>query len=311
MLNVLSRWPRLSFQSVGRSRDFLFCGRYSFVAQRRLLARSIGKPKSQWGFTLIELLVVIAIIAILAAMLLPALSKAKRKAQATACMNNSKQLVTGFLMWTLENNDRALYSWSGTDPTGIPAWCDGSMATTPDAVDETLIQGSPTFPNVPSLNVFRCPSDRSAFIYRGEKKPRIRSYSMNGYLGYPKGTVPGNCPPLKPAVKMGDITSPGPSAVFVFLDEHENSINDSHFTPFSNMRSFGNQSWLDTPAGRHGNSTGFAMADGHAEIHKWQDSDVQKIQYGANDTPAYNPGLVGKPGPRDFEWFTNHVAAFQ
>lgn len=266
-------------------------------------------PKQQ-AFTLIELLVVIAIIAILAAMLLPALSKAKRRALGISCMSNSKQLVAGFLMWAHDNDDFCLYSWSGTDPRGTPAWCSGSMGSVPDAIDETLVRNSPTFPYVSSLNVFRCPSDRSAFLYRGERKPRIRSYSVNGYLGHPGGTVPGNCPPLKPAIKMSDISAPGPSEVFVFLDEHENSINDSHYTAFRDMRNFGNQSWLDTPSGRHGNATGFAYADGRAEIHKWVDSDIQRIQYGPNDTPAYNPGLVGLPGPRDFAWFTNHTAAF-
>ncbi len=263
------------------------------------------------AFTLIELLVVIAIIAILAAMLLPALAKAKKKALGISCMSNSKQLVTAFIMWAHDNGDLCLYSWGGTDARGTPAWCDGGMASVPDAIDETIIQRSPTFTYVSSLKVFRCPSDRSAFLYRGEARPRIRSYSMNGYLGYPGGTVPGNSPPFKSALKMSDITRPGPSDVFVFLDEHENSINDSHFTAFRDMRAFGNQPWLDTPSGRHGNATGYAYADGRAEIHKWVDSDVQKISYGANDTPAYNPGLVGMPGPSDFAWVTNHTAAFQ
>ena len=104
------------------------------------VARATERSISRTAFTLIELLVVIAIIAILAAMLLPALSRAKKKAQAISCMNNSKQLVTGFLMWSLENDDRALYNWSGTDPAGTPAWCDGSMGSVPDAVDETIIQ---------------------------------------------------------------------------------------------------------------------------------------------------------------------------
>jgi len=262
------------------------------------------------GFTLIELLVVIAIIAILASMLLPALTKAKRKALGISCMSNSKQLLTGYIMWALDNEDRCLYSWSGTDPRGTPAWCDGSMGSVPDAIDETLIQRSPSFTYVPSLTVFRCPSDRSAFLYRGEAKPRIRSYSQNGFLGYPGNYVIPNSPPFKSALKLSDITTPGPSSVYVFIDEHENSINDSHFLPFSNLKAFGNQPWLDTPSGRHGNATGFAFADGHAEIHKWVDSDVQMISYGANSTPVWQPGIVGNPGPRDFAWLTNHVAAF-
>ena len=270
--------------------------------------------RSRRAFTLIELLVVIAIIAILAALLLPALSRAKRKAQGISCMSNSKQLVTGFIMWALDNEDRALYSWRGTDPNGIPAWCDGAMASLPDAVDETIIQRSPTFPNVPSLKVFRCPSDRSAFTYTlqgvTQTRPRIRSYSMNGYLGYPDGTVPGNCTPLgpyKPAVKMTEITRPSPADIFVFLDEHENTINDSHFTAFGDLKSFPG-AFLDTPSGRHGNATGFAFADGHSEIHKWVDSDIQKTTYTSAGSPTYVKG-IGTAGPRDYMWWTNHTAA--
>ncbi len=267
-------------------------------------SRRIGR-----AFTLIELLVVIAIIAILAAMLLPALGRAKKKANGMSCMSNSKQLVTGFIMWANDNNDYCLYSWSGTDDRGNPAWCSGQLRGVPDAVNENLIKESPTFQYVPSLKVFRCPTDRSAFVYAGEKRPRIRSFSMNGYLGQGGGTVPGNCPPFKSAIKMSDLTRPGPSDIFVFLDEHENSINDSHFTSFRDMVNFGNQGFLDTPAGRHGNGTGFAFADGHAEIHRWVDSSVEKVKYGSGDTPAYEPGL-GTPGPRDFGWWTNHTAAF-
>jgi prepilin-type N-terminal cleavage/methylation domain-containing protein/prepilin-type processing-associated H-X9-DG protein len=278
----------------------------------RFFAPGTRRLRIQPAFTLIELLVVIAIIAILAAMLLPALSRAKRKATAISCMNNSKQLITGFLMYAHDNSDVALFSGStAPDPQGIPPWCKGVMSITPDAVDETIIPGSPTYSYVPSANVFRCPSDRSAFPYRGEVKPRIRSYSLNGYFGHPLHTVPANVPPYKSMNKMSVIGSPGPSAIFVLLDEHENSINDSHFTPFSNLKAFNNQAWLDTPSGRHGNATGFSFADGHAEIHKWIDSDVQKIQYGPNNTPAYNPNLVGNPGPNDFQWFTNHIAPVQ
>lgn len=267
-----------------------------------------GKPGGRRGFTLIELLVVIAIISILAAMLLPALGKAKRKAQAIACMNNTKQLVTAFIMWAQDNEERCLYSWSGSDPNGVPAWCNGNMGTVPDAIDETLIRNSPTFPYISSLNVFRCQSDRSTFPYRGESKPRIRSYSMNGYVGYPRGTVLQNRPPFRPGLKMSDFTRPGPSDIFVFLDEHENSINDSHFTPFSNLKSF-TDDWLDTPSGRHGNSTGFVFADGHAEIHKWIDSNIQKATHGSSGSPVYNPDIVGKAGPKDHAWFTNHIAS--
>lgn len=278
------------------------------LTSRRLPGGHCLQPRR--AFTLIELLVVIAIIAILAAMLLPALAKSKKKAQGISCMSNNKQLVAGYIMWALDNEDRCLYSGLGTDNNGIPAWCTGSMSGVPDAINETLIQQSPTFMYVPSINVFRCPSDRSAYLYAGQRRSRIRSYSQNGFFGSPTHHVTPNSPPFKSVIKMSDATLPGPSEIFVFVDEHENSINDSHFLAFRDLKSYGNQAWLDTPSGRHGNASGFSFADGHAEIHKWVDSDVQKVQYGANDTPPWNPGLVGKPGPRDFAWYTNHVAPF-
>jgi prepilin-type N-terminal cleavage/methylation domain-containing protein/prepilin-type processing-associated H-X9-DG protein len=264
------------------------------------------------AFTLIELLVVIAIIAILAAMLLPALSQAKKKTQGISCMNNTKQLVLGWTMWALDNDDYALYSWQGTDARGTPSWCTGGMSSTPDAIDETIVPKSPTFPYVPSANVFRCPSDRSTFFFAGQPRPRIRSYSYNGYFGQEGGTVPGNCPPFKSALKLSSLSMPGPSDVFVFLDEHENSINDAHFTAFRYLTGYNKDpKWLDTPSGRHGNATGFAFADGHSEIHKWVDSDIQKAVFTANGTPSYNPQIVGTPGPRDYAWVTNHTASLQ
>ena len=119
---------------------------------------------------------------------------------------------------------------------------------------------------------------------------------MNGYLGYPNGTVLQNRPPFRPIQKLSNFTCPGTLGCFVFLDEHENSINDSHFTPFANLKSFTDDS-LDTPSGRHGNSTGFVFADGHAEIHKWIDSDIQKAVYGPGVSTVYNPDIVGKAGP--------------
>ena len=264
------------------------------------------------AFTLIELLVVIAIIAILAAMLLPALSRAKYKAQGISCMSNNKQLVLGYIMWALDNNDRCLYSWGGTDPNGVPAWCNGWIRDNPDATDETITRNSPTFTYLPSVDVFRCPSDKSLFPFgdfrRGETKRRIRSYSQNGFMGYPGNWVIPNSPPYKSAIKMTDLTRPGPSDVYVFVDEHMNTINDSHFLPYRSLKVFEGQ-WLDTVSGRHGNATGFSFADGHAEIHKWVDSNVQNEKVSV--PPEYIPKIVGPPGLRDFMWFTNHIASWQ
>ena len=265
------------------------------------------------AFTLIELLVVIAIIGVVAATLVPALSRTKTKARAPVCLNNCRQLIAGFLMWAQDNEDRCLYSWSGTDPTGTPAWCNGWIRDNPDATDETITRNSPTFPYVPSVDVFRCPSDKSIFPFgdfrKGETKRRIRSYSQNGFIGYPGSWVTPNCPPYKVALKLSDLTTPGPASTYVFMDEHMNSINDSHFMPFRDLKAFGNQPWFDMPTGRHGNAAGIAYADGRAEIHRWLDSDV--TQEKAQIPPPFVPTITGPPGPRDFAWFTNHVASLK
>lgn len=87
------------------------------------------------------------------------------------------------------------------------------------------------------------------------------------------GTRSANSPPYTSALKMSDLTRPGPSDVSVLMDEHMNTINDSHFLPYRNLMMF-DQQWLGVPTGRHGNAAGIAYADGHAEIHQWRDSDV-------------------------------------
>ena len=259
------------------------------------------------AFTLIELLVVIAIIAILAAMLLPALSKAKLKAQGISCMNNAKQLGVAYLMYAHDNNDTAL---PGFGYNRIPSWCDGWLASVPDAIDQNLVKASPTFPYLNSTPVFRCPSDLSGLKGSGGViQLRSRSYAVNGAFGNSSWHQP-NVPPFNYMTKISAITAPGPSLIYVLIDEHENSINDSHFYPFRNLKAYDNR-WLDAPSGRHGNATGFTFADGHAEIHKWADSDVRRVQIAGGAVGANDIRFLPNAGPKDHAWFTNHIAAFR
>jgi len=259
------------------------------------------------AFTLIELLVVIAIIAILAALLLPALGRAKVKAQGIACLNNCRQLGQAFIMYAGDYNDICVAS-AGSYSSDAPVWIEGLANTGYEAVDVTNLEKSPTFPYLKSRDVFHCPSDRAKLRVQGVKQPRIRSYSQNGYVGLPTGpTPPRNADILKTVRKLGEITMPGPSAVFLFIDEHENSINDSHFTAFRDFHAFGSVKWCDAPSGRHGNATGFTFADGHSEIHKWN-SDVTRVNPGANEEYPWGFDFL-TPTQRDFDWCLQHSAA--
>jgi prepilin-type processing-associated H-X9-DG protein len=97
--------------------------------------------------------------------------------------------------------------------------------------------------------------------------------------------------------------------IYILLDEHENSINDSHFYPFRNLKSYDSR-WLDAPSGRHGNATGLTFADGHSEIHKWVDSDVTPVMINSGQVVPNDISFLSKAGPRDHAWCTNHIAPF-
>jgi prepilin-type N-terminal cleavage/methylation domain-containing protein/prepilin-type processing-associated H-X9-DG protein len=228
------------------------------------------------GFTLIELLVVIAIIAILAAMLLPALSKAKDRAKAINCVNNSRQIILAWTMYAGDNNDRFALNLRATqgaivNGTLTGSWANGNQALAIEAVNSAFLITDPiTAPpllGAYSKNpaIYHCPADNRTFTIAGKTLPGARSFSMNCYVGPPAGD-----PMDATAYKVFHKTSDLKSAVdlFVLLEEAPYSVNDGFFCFFNGNNPDGN-AWSDWPAAYHNGSCGIAFADGHAEIHKW------------------------------------------
>ena len=248
-----------------------------------------GSPGT--GFTLIELLVVIAIIAILAALLLPALSKAKARAEGVFCVNNTRQLTIAWQVYSDDHTGRLAYNLGGSGDRGVAGhtnlnWVDNIMNWEVEDVGQVLgsdntnlatITRASLGPYAKGTSIYHCPSDRvlSADQRNAGWSHRIRSYSMNAMVGnageISQSGVNQNNPNYVQFFDMGAIRKP--SMIFVFLDEHPDSINDGYFlnkrvysSPYYNDP----QQWIDLPASYHNGATSFGFADGHAELHKWR-----------------------------------------
>jgi len=241
------------------------------------------------GFTLIELLVVIAIIAILAAMLLPALSRAKCKAHGISCLNNLKQLQLGWLMYSGDNDDKIVRNGGlaslvtdPNDPQAQPGqpksnWVLGSMKTVSDGrINPLLIQNGLLFPYVNSLAVFKCPADR--LILDGVEADR--SMSMNAWMN-----------PISTETVLDDVTYLtftkqttilNTALTWGFIDENPNTIDDGWFVVKPNTPNV----WYNIPAAYHCGSGGISFADGHGETKKWKDNAiVSQAGVGARKDP--------------------------
>jgi len=285
------------------------------------------------GFTLIELLVVIAIIAILAAMLLPALSKAKQKAQAIGCMNNNKQLTLAWIMYADDNSDQLApnefpYNGPGffgyATPDKMRNWVVGTMAIPFDRLNPIILTApqSLLYAYAKSVNVYKCPADN--LLVQG--RVASRNFSMNNAVGTrwwntPSGGGQNKGPAGSPVGggwlsstyadpdpnwitfgKSSQMTRPGPANTWVLIDENPLTINDGLFAvsmPANNDPA--NTYLVDYPGSSHNLAAGLSFGDGHSEIHKWKDPRTYSVPSGTG------PGLVAAgPSPKneDVMWLS-------
>jgi len=268
------------------------------------------------GFTLVELLVVIAIIALLASLLLPVLNKGKLKAQGIQCMNNHRQLCLAWRMYSDDSLDRLLYASDNPyDPSTVAStWVTGYLQwwnpADPANWDPNHdITKSPLWPYCGhNLAIWKCPADRSFVMVNGEAKPRVRSMSMNFYLGG-FGGWDGHefldTGGYKLYFQQTELADPGPSKIFVFLDMRPDSIDIGNFA--ARMSGWPNQPGLygfyDLPGFFHHWACGFSFADGHSELRRWRDNRTMP--------PLVDDGEVSdwfdSPGNPDVAWLQDHA----
>jgi prepilin-type N-terminal cleavage/methylation domain-containing protein/prepilin-type processing-associated H-X9-DG protein len=247
----------------------------------------------QAAFTLLELLIVIAIIAILASLLLPALSRSKLRAQGIYCVNNQKQLMFAWILYSDDNNNRLVPNIGFLQPAFQPGntWVGGNVSSLPDETNIVLITSALLGPYSKNPGVYRCPADPGNPV----GTYRVRSISMNNYMNGTGGDLLTNN--FTVYRRASDITLP--TDRFVFLDERASTIDDGYFE-MQMTTAYNNIQLNNLPANYHGNAGGVSFADGHAIIRKWTTPLFL-------EPPSISLGTISAPGNSDYIWLLQNT----
>jgi prepilin-type N-terminal cleavage/methylation domain-containing protein/prepilin-type processing-associated H-X9-DG protein len=313
----LQDWTRIG--TLNRSADFspqdpMSCLRVRKISTRWNVQRSCGiNPalrfmESAPGFTLIELLVVIAVIAILAGLLLPALSSAKARARQAQCIGNEKQLALTWSLYTDDSNDKLVSNGFGVPESlgTTKLWVLGATHQQPRAwtnVDYLINPAYAAFAGyLPTAAIYKCPADRGNAVVDGQSHPKVRSYSLNGYIGW---AAPGsfNNGRYIGFQKGADVSAAPASDIFLFLDMAPPSLCHSAFVvSIDNLDGW----YYHVPSTEHAGSGVISFADGHVEGHRWKDQDTREL-----GRKPFESHFQYYPGNADLGWLQRHASVLK